>query len=134
MQHPDGGGLSEIGRALKLDKSAISRRARAAASLGYLVNREDRRGKPARYVLGEPLPEELELLPSVETLRDRCTVADVSEGDKSPAEGRHLTPAETRATLQHPTEPRWVRLQRDAGEEPETDDDVALARLLEGLA
>ena len=126
VQHPDGVGLTEIGRGLKLDKSAISRRARAAASLGYLVNREDRRGKPARYVLGDPLPDELELLPSVATLRHRCTVAGISEGGKSLDQ---LSPLDTHATRQHPIEPDWRRIQREAGEEPETDEAVALARL-----
>ena len=129
VQHPDGIGLTEIGRLLKLDKSAISRRARTASRLGYLLNREDRRGKPARYVLGEPLPDELELLPSVGTLRDRCTVAGVSEGDKSVDGSGQLSPPDTPATLQHPREPGWIALQREAGEEPEQDEDAALARL-----
>jgi hypothetical protein len=34
-------------------------------SAGYVVNREDRRGRPGRYALGEPLPEDLEILPSL---------------------------------------------------------------------
>jgi hypothetical protein len=114
VQHPDGVGLSELGRVLKLDKSAVSRRARSAASRGYLLNREDKRGKPARYVLGEPLPDELELLPSVDTVRDRCTVAGVSGGNKTPANGAHITPLDTPATLQHPSE-------RDSAQEPEDE-------------
>lgn len=130
VQHPDGVGLREIGRELRLDRSAASRRARAAASRGYLVNREDRRGKPARYVLGEPLPEELQLLPSVETLRDRCTVAGVSEGDKSAPSEPHLSPSDSPATLQHPSdEPGWIRLQREVGEEPGQDENAALELL-----
>jgi hypothetical protein len=72
---------SDLGQALGLDKSAAQRRARVAISRGYLRNEEDRRGKPARLVLGEPLPEELELLPRPESLSG-CTVAVDSEGDK----------------------------------------------------
>lgn len=48
---------------LKLDRSATQRRVQAAREHGYLINLEERRGKPARYAVGEPMPDELELLP-----------------------------------------------------------------------
>jgi hypothetical protein len=63
---------------LKLDKSAISRRVADALDRGYLRNREDRKGRPARLVIGDPLPEELEVLPTPERLQG-CGVA---QGDK----------------------------------------------------
>jgi hypothetical protein len=37
-------------------------------------NLEDRKGRPARLVLGDPLPEEIELLPKAEQLHG-CTAA-----------------------------------------------------------
>jgi len=61
--------LAEVAKRLKLDRSAASRRVRAAVELGYLVNLEDRRGKPARLVIGEPLPEETDILPTVAVLQ-----------------------------------------------------------------
>lgn len=87
----DGHGVSvsTVGRQLRLDKSAASRRLRAALERGYLKNLEDRKGRPARYVLGEPLPEDLDILPRPDALdADRCSVAVDSGGiPPSPAEG-----------------------------------------------
>jgi hypothetical protein len=71
---------ADIKKALKLDKSAVSRRVAACLEVGLLRNLEDRKGRPARLVLGEPLPVEVELLPKPEGLHG-CAVAD---GDKSP--------------------------------------------------
>jgi hypothetical protein len=60
---------------LKLDKSSISRRVAAAIEAELLRNREIRKGRPARLVLGEPLPVQIELLPHPDRLRG-CTVAE----------------------------------------------------------
>ena len=54
--------------ALGLDKSAAARRIATAVQLGYLRNLEDRKGRPARLILGEPLPESVSILPSCEVL------------------------------------------------------------------
>lgn len=48
---------------LGLDKSAASRRVRSAVERGYLKSLEDRRGRPLRLVLGDPLPDEQTILP-----------------------------------------------------------------------
>jgi len=69
----------QLGDRLGLDKSTASRRARRAYEGGYLRNRETRRGQPAQVVLGDPLPDDLELLPSPADLSG-CTVAVESEG------------------------------------------------------
>jgi hypothetical protein len=58
-------------KSLKLDKSALSRRVKGAVELSYLRNLEDKRGKPARLVLGDPMPSEIEVLPRPEALH-RC--------------------------------------------------------------
>jgi hypothetical protein len=58
----------EIKNVLKLDKSVVSRRVAAAMEAGVLRNLEDRKGRPARLVLGDPLPEEIEILPRPERL------------------------------------------------------------------
>jgi hypothetical protein len=70
---------TDIKKVLKLYKSVVSRRVAAALDAGVLRNLEDRRGKRARLVLGDPLPEEIELLPKPERLHG-CTVV---EGDNS---------------------------------------------------
>ena len=72
---------------LKLDKSAALRRVRTAIDRGHLKNLEDRRGRPARIVLGEPVAGEVELLPSVERLAEEaggCRVAGNSGGRYAP--------------------------------------------------
>jgi len=77
-QNEDHVGLKAVAKYLDLDKASASRRAKAAREAGYLVNLEDTKGKPAKFALGESLPADLTILPTVEDLRrkwDRCTVA-----------------------------------------------------------
>lgn len=54
---------------LGLDKSTVSRRINQAIELGYLVNLEDKKGRPARLKLDEKLPEQTDILPPAEILR-----------------------------------------------------------------
>ena len=65
--------------ALHLDKSPAARRAREAIARGYLRNLEDKQGKPARYVPGDPLPDEQVVLPLPESLAASGTVAVVQD-------------------------------------------------------
>ncbi len=65
---------SETKNHLKLDRSSTSRRIRVALEKGYLKNLETQKGKPHKLVLGDSLPEDVEILPSPEKL-DCCTVA-----------------------------------------------------------
>jgi hypothetical protein len=75
--------LRPLAEKLKLDKSNVSRRLAQAADAGYVRNLEDKRGKPGRWVIGEPLPEATDLLPDPAQLcnteqqvdKDRCGVA-----------------------------------------------------------
>jgi hypothetical protein len=76
--------LTTLAKALKLDKSAASRRVRVATDREYLKNLETRRGRPARIALGEPLPKDVPVLPTAEELANRCTVAAESEATTSP--------------------------------------------------
>jgi DNA-binding transcriptional ArsR family regulator len=61
--------VAELARELKLDRSAVSRRARNAKDRGYLRDLEDNARKPSRLVLGDDLPEDLQILPSPEDVR-----------------------------------------------------------------
>ena len=91
--------LAAVAGELALDKSAASRRVRRATEQGYLKNLEDRRGKPARLVLGDPVPDDLRILPATEDLEalHRCTTEalqacngqDTPEGPQSPSTPQH---------------------------------------------
>src|SRR5215471_8481898 len=71
---------------LNLDKSVISRRVAGALDGGFLKNLEDRKGRPARLVLGDPLPANRDVLPAPDRLTsgDRLHGCAVEEGDKLP--------------------------------------------------
>jgi hypothetical protein len=70
--------VAEIARELKLDRSAVSRRVRNAKDRGYLRDLEENRRKPSRLVPGDNLPDDLQILPKPE---------DVREGVKERASG-----------------------------------------------
>jgi hypothetical protein len=95
---------TELKEELKLDKSAISRRVAGALDGGFLKNLEDRKGRPTRLVLGDPLPANREVLPlpdqliSVEGLHG-CAV---DRGNKPPPSPE--TPQEA-----PPEAARWKR-------------------------
>ena len=61
--------VAELARKLKLDRSAVSRRARNAKDRGYLRDLEDNPRKPSRLVLGDDLPDDLQILPKPEDVR-----------------------------------------------------------------
>lgn len=71
--------IAALAQELELDKSAAWRRVRTAMDRGYVKNLEDRKGRPARLVPGDALPDDIEILPTPERLQG-CTVAGVSEG------------------------------------------------------
>lgn len=60
--------VTRLADVLKLDKSATSRRVSVALQLGYLVNEETKKGRPARLDIGDPLPEDEPVLPSPNSL------------------------------------------------------------------
>ena len=53
---------------MDLDPGATSRRVRQAKHRGFIKNLEDKKGKPARLVLGDPMPDDLDVLPKPDTL------------------------------------------------------------------
>jgi hypothetical protein len=81
------GGVGEVSitglaRILKLDKNSVHHRVRKAIERGYLVNREEKRGMPARIATADPLPDEFEILPPVEAL-DCWSVGALMKGVKA---------------------------------------------------
>jgi hypothetical protein len=67
--------LGELAAKLAPDKSITSRRLRDATDRRYLVNRETRRGRPARIVFGDPMPEMVTLLPESGDLASTAMLA-----------------------------------------------------------
>jgi len=82
--HPDGVPVAAIAKHLKLDKSAASRRVRSAKSRGFLINEENRRGRPARWQVDGSLPEDQPVLPTTAELAERCGVAWPTGGIGTP--------------------------------------------------
>jgi hypothetical protein len=58
--------VAELARKLELDRSTVSRRVRSAKDRGYLRDLEDNPRKPSRLVLGDDLPDDLQILPKPE--------------------------------------------------------------------
>lgn len=59
---------TKIAAHLKIDKSNAGRRLKVAADGGYVQNLETQRGLAAKWVVGDPLPDEVTLLPEAEVL------------------------------------------------------------------
>jgi hypothetical protein len=84
--YPDGAMAQHVAYELRLDRSAARRRLLAASTAGYVTNAEDRRGKPGRWLPGEPLPAAVAVLPPCHQLAtelERQTAgqpADTSRG------------------------------------------------------
>jgi hypothetical protein len=64
---------------LQVDKSTALRRLRVAAYRGYVKNLESRPHRPGRYVLGDPLPDDVTLLPTTAAL-ERLHGCSAAEG------------------------------------------------------
>jgi len=73
--------LGPIAEELKLDKSAASRRLRTAIGKGFVKNLEDRKGRPGRYVVGDPMPDDVVVLPTPEEVLQCCSAV---RGDTHP--------------------------------------------------
>jgi hypothetical protein len=98
----DGVQLRPLADKLSLDKSNVSRRLARAADGGYVRNLEDKRGKPGRWVIGDPLPEAADLLPNPAQLcnteneadKDRCGVAVDSDRESDATDGGSSDPSD----------------------------------------
>ena len=75
--------IRRVGAELKLEYQPTYRRVKMALDAGYLRNLEDRKGKPACLVVGDPMPEDEEILPRPEVL-SVSTYSGFSEGSTSP--------------------------------------------------
>ena len=81
---------------LGLDRSSVSRRVKMAAEQGYLQNLEWQRGRPARIVPGDSLPEERPVLPAPEEL----SYDDAHDDDPKPGGNGVQPPSRGAAIVQ----------------------------------
>lgn len=79
IKEPKVATVAMIAKRLQLDRSTAWRRVRAAVSKGYLRNLEQRKRRPAMIVLGEPLQEDLAILPAVENLMKGMPLSEKSQ-------------------------------------------------------
>jgi hypothetical protein len=56
---------------LRIDKSTALRRVRVAVDKGFLQNLESAKGRPAKIALGDPMPDDEDLLPDLTALEGR---------------------------------------------------------------
>jgi hypothetical protein len=86
--------VAELARKLELDRSTVSRRVRSAKDRGYLRDLEDNPRKPSRLILGDDLPDDLQILPSPEDVRG-------SVKDRAPGSARLNGPQEPHRNRQY---------------------------------
>jgi hypothetical protein len=72
-QHSGGVSYQVLGDHLGITRQAATKRARTALKAGFLANREDRRGYPARLELGDAVPAARPVLPDPDQLFQRET-------------------------------------------------------------
>jgi hypothetical protein len=63
--------ITNLAGLLRLDKSTVSRRVEVGIESGYLINEEHRPKRPARLRPGDPLPEDVLLLPTKDRLLEQ---------------------------------------------------------------
>jgi hypothetical protein len=90
--------VTKLAARIRIDKASASRRVRTAIESGYLQNLEDRRGRPSRLTLGDPLPEEVTILPLAEEVLQCCS--DVGGGTGPGVDESDLAPSTPRAPEQ----------------------------------
>ncbi len=73
-------GIKKIADKLQLDRSTAQRRVKSAADEGYLQNDEDKKGKAARWRIGEPMPADVVVLPTREDLEAEYEGVQVCNG------------------------------------------------------
>lgn len=62
---------SALVKVLALNKGAVSRRVGEAIRAGYIVDEENRKGRSARLVVGDPMPDDGSVLPTADVLSER---------------------------------------------------------------
>jgi hypothetical protein len=77
--------VASVASRLKLDKSATLRRVQVALRDGYLLNLEKKKHCPYRLVPGDPLPQDIPVLPHPHDLAGAGEVRHGREGGSIPS-------------------------------------------------
>jgi MarR family len=101
--------VAQVARHLQLDHGTAWRRIDAAVREGYVVNREDRRRRPARLTVGDPMPSDAPLLPRARELRASMRGSTVNPPRDTPdpqtADAGVCTSAESHEGMEDPSPP-----------------------------
>jgi hypothetical protein len=81
LSRPEGVTVAAVAAELRIERSAATRRLHTARDRGYLVNIEDKPGKPARYLPGDPLPDEVCILPDPADVCRTPPCAHLADGE-----------------------------------------------------
>src|SRR5262249_37520518 len=84
---------ADLAQRLILAKSTVTYRVKRALRGGWLINKETRRGHPAKLSRGTPLPEQQSALPTMEQLKEAFDCSNpekstVSDFEQSEGEGK----------------------------------------------
>lgn len=60
----------EVAKHTHLDRQAAKRRLKQAEKSGFVLNDNPGKGKTAKYIIGDPMPEDMEIIPSPSRLRE----------------------------------------------------------------
>lgn len=92
--------IRAVSEELELDYQPTHRRVTMALDAGYLKNLEERKGRPARLVMGDSLPEDQPILPEPEELCESvCTYVGFPEGSGPPPPPKQNPPISTSRRL-----------------------------------
>ena len=115
----------QVAKTLNLDRSAAARRVDRTMNLGYLrnVNEKIGPGHALKLVLGDPVPDEQSVLPTLNDLNDLCTCAGATERDETthrPSDPGKAAPAHAADLLEPADEDldRWETLTLDRSDSP----------------
>lgn len=61
--------LAELAEVMKIHKSTVQRRVARAIEQGYLINEEEKQGRPAKLIIGERMPDNIRILPTSKKLK-----------------------------------------------------------------
>jgi hypothetical protein len=105
--------IVKVAQRLNIDKSSALRRVRVAIEDGYLANLEDKKGRPAKLILGESLPEEEGILPSPEQLAEKINASSYSPDNHATVQPLGETPEELKEELLRADQLAWAARTAD---------------------
>jgi hypothetical protein len=122
---------AQVRAELGIDDRATNRRLSQAVEAGFVENTNPGRGKVGLYKLGQPIPDDIEVLPTVDALR--CDLDDLDNQARGPSSAPPPPPqnvdvdeAETLAELERLTSDRCHFCQRERDDLVQSSRDPAM--------